>query len=296
MWVGVRQRFRRFHQDLNLTPDQLNDGLTKQLGVRKSLQRAYYGAASDSPPGFVVGSWGKSTAVAPPSDVDIFFELPIAVYERIEGYSGNKQSALLQEVREHLLTTYPQTSMRGDGQVVIIAFNTIVVEVVPAFRYDGQRRFYMPDTNRGGNWKLVDPLEEKAYIDDADGTSSGNVRPMAQMLKVWKRECNVPLKSYQVEMLAAEFMSRYAYRQYDYYWYDWFFRDFFRFLCGKTWANLIIPGTYEVVNLGDAWLSRAQTARDRALKACEYEYQDLTIAAGQEWQKIFGDRIPIHVL
>lgn len=218
MWIGVRQRFRRFHADLLLTDDQVTDGLTKQLGVRQSLQRAYYEQATDSPPGFVVGSWGKRTAVRPPRDVDIFFELPVAVYHRINSNTGNVQSQLLQEVRGHLLTTYPQTAMRGDGQVVTVGFNTIAVEVVPAFRYDDQGRFYMPDTNDGGRWKLVDPAAEIAAIEAADRPASGNARPMAQMLKTWKRECGVPLKSYQIELLVAEFMTSYVYREHDYYW------------------------------------------------------------------------------
>lgn len=227
--------------------------------------------------------------------MDIFFELPTDVYHRIEGNSGNKQSILLQEVRGWLQQTYPQTAMRGDGQVVTVNFNTIAVEVVPAFRYDAQGRFYMPDTHDSGRWKLVDPLAEIAAIEAANTAASGNARPMAQMLKTWKRECNAPLKSYQIELLVAEFMTSYVYRQCDYYWYDWFMRDFFIFLCGKAWGNVLIPGTGEVVNLGDDWLSRAISARDRALKACQYEYVDMTVEAGEEWQKIFGPRIPIHV-
>lgn len=296
MWVGVRQRFRRFHENLNLSTGQINDGLGKQHGVRKSLHRAYYNESTESPCGFIVGSWGKGTAVAPPSDVDIFFELPLEVYHRIETYQGNKQSALLQEVRGHLLNTYSQTSMRGDGQVVIVGFNTVAVEVVPAFRYDDLGRFYMPDTNDGGRWKIVDPQAEIAFINAADAYASGNVRPMAQMLKTWKRHCNVPLKSYQIELLVAEFMKAYELREHDYYWYDWFMRDFFIWLCNKAWTNLIIPGTLETLNLGDEWLSRAQTARDRALRACADEFNDYTISAGEEWQKIFGDQIPIYVL
>ena len=50
--------------------------------------------------------------------------------------------------------------MRGDGQVVTVNFNTIAVEVVPVFYYDDSWRFYMPDTNDGGRWKIVDPRAE----------------------------------------------------------------------------------------------------------------------------------------
>ena len=295
MWIGVSQRFRRFHEELTLTREQVDDGLTKQLGVRQSLQRAYYDQSTDNPRGFMVGSWGKGTAVRPPTDVDVFFELPGEVYHRIKSNSGNVQSQLLQEVRGHLARTYPQTAMRGDGQVVVVGFNTIAVEVVPAFRYDGQGRFYMPNTNGGGSWRLVDPVAEIAMIESADRVSMGNARTLARMMKTWKRECGLPLKSFQVELLVAEFISNYAYREHDYYWYDWFMRDFFIFLCGKAWANVTVPGTLEVINLSNDWHSRALSARDRALKACEYEYNDRTVLAGEEWQKIFGLRIPIHV-
>ncbi len=214
---------------------------------------------------------------------------------RLNGNAGNVQSALLAEVRGHLQRTYPQSTIRGDGQVVLVAFNTVAVEVVPVFLYDGNRGYVMPDTNRGGRWKLVDPLAEIYLLEAADAGSRGNARAMARMLKVWKRECNVPLKSYQIELLAAEFVGTYEYREKDWYYYDWFMRDFFSWLCLQAHRNLIIPGTGEVVNLGSEWLSRAETARGRALTACGYEWNDWTILAGEEWQKIFGNRIPIHV-
>ena len=116
------------------------------------------------------------------------------------------------------------------------------------------------------------------------------------MLKVWKRYCAVPLKSYQIVLLATEFMRNYEYRRESYFWYDWFARDFFSFLCGLQFFDLRIPGTGEIVNLGNTWHSRAISAKDRAIKACQYEYEDLTVSAGEEWQKIFGPQIPVHVI
>jgi hypothetical protein len=143
------EALERFHAALQLTADQTSDGQTKQLGVRQSLQRAYWGPTTDDPPGWVVGSWGKRTVIRPPNDVDIFMPLPIEVYDRFNGYQGNVQSALLQEVKGHLATSYPQTTLRGDGQVVVVAFNTLMIEVVPVFNYDGAGRWIMPDTNDG---------------------------------------------------------------------------------------------------------------------------------------------------
>ena len=70
-------------------------------------------------------------------------------------------------------------------------------------------------------------------------------------------------------------------------------RDFFTFMVGRANGHVYVPGTYEPLSLGDAWRSRAETARDRAVKACEYERQGQGHPAGAEWQKIFGSYIPV---
>lgn len=295
MWVAVRQRFRAFHEDLNLTREQLEDGIGKAVRVTQALERAYNGRVADQPPLLIVGSWGKGTQVRPSADIDIMVKFASAVLQRFEARTGNSQSQLLQEVKAFLSDAYPQTDMRGDGQVVIVQFNTITVEVVPVFDLPGGQ-YLMPDTNDGGKWKTVDPAAQIAMIEDIDARTNGNTRALTKMLKMWKREKNVPLKSYAIELLVAEFMSTYQYAQHDYYYYDLFVRDFLKALVTKAGTGLLIPGTGEWVWLGDEWLSRARTALAAAETACEWERLDYDVTAGQEWQTIFGARIPIYVL
>jgi len=292
MWVGVTRRFSRFDSELALTQDQLDDGLTKQFGVRQSLERSYYGSSSESPPGFIVGSWAKGTQTRPPKDIDIFFVLPADDYHRFNNYVGNGQSALLQEVKGCLSETYPQTDMRGDGQVVQVKFNTLMVEVVPAFRTTDEFTYLIPDTHEGGRWKNSSPEFESAVIGHQDNETNGNVRSLCRMMKTWKRHFNVPLKSFQIELLVKEFLENYEYRLKDYFYFDWFVRDFFRYLIGRGGTYLWVPGIRDSIPLGNSWLGRAQTAFDIALTACKYEYDDLTVSAGLEWQKLFGTKIP----
>lgn len=296
MWIAVRSRFSAFLKDLELTADQSSDGWTKQLGVGRSVERAYNSGNNDSDyyPGFMVGSWGKQTQVRPPKDIDIFVVLPFSEKQRLDARAGNVQSALLQEVREALSETYPQTQMRADGQVVTVGFNTITVEVVPVFA-TGAGQYFMPDTNDGGRWKRADPLAQMKFIDQADVAMSGNVRAVTKMLKLWKREKNVPLKSFVLELLVAEYLPLRGNGFYDTYWYDFYVRDFFIFLVGKANTHITIPGTFESYFLGADWLPKAVTARDIAIQACHWEYHDYDVTAGQEWQKIFGSRIPINV-
>ena len=52
----------------------------------------------------------------------------------------------------------------------------------------------------------------------------------------------------------------------------------------------------ESITIGDAWQSKAWSAYQRALRACEYERDNMNILAGAEWQKIFGPVIPKMVI
>jgi hypothetical protein len=113
-WAHVRGRFRAFIDNLAITPGQLEDGTRKQAGVRACLNRHYYGISSETANSRLIGSWGKLTRVSPSRDVDILFLLPDAVYWRYQNRGGNRQSDLLQEVKNVLRSTYSLTSMRGD--------------------------------------------------------------------------------------------------------------------------------------------------------------------------------------
>jgi hypothetical protein len=55
---------------------------------------------------------------------------------------------------------------------------------------------------------------------------------------------------------------------------------------------MAIPGLDERINLGNEWQSRTLMAWSRAVKACDFDQRNLVDAAGEEWQKIFGDDLP----
>jgi hypothetical protein len=111
------------------------------------------------------------------------------------------------------------------------------------------------------------------------------------MLKAWQDCCSVPIKSFQLELLAADFLSQSPWRLYDFFWFDWITRDFFVYLYHRANSFITVPGTLETIYLGNDWQSRVETAYYRALEACDYEKHNLVDAAGEEWQKIFGPQI-----
>lgn len=291
MWIAVRRRFTQFDANLALTPAQRQDGFTKRNGVVSSLNRHYYESLSTTDNSFLIGSWGKGTATRPPRDVDIYFVLPVSVYYRFQSYVGNRQSALLQEVKTVLAATYPDTDMRGDGQVILVRFGSYNVEVVPAFLLQNGR-YCICDTHNRGSYKQTDPWAELHHIDATDQANNRNLRPLIRMLKAWQRNCSVPLKSFQLELLAADFLPASPWRLNDFFYFDWITRDFFAYLYHRANTFITVPGTLERIYLGNEWQSRALTAYNRAEKACEYEKLNLVEAAGEEWQKIFGQQIP----
>ena len=148
--------------------------MLKSVGeIAKKLNKEYYDLDGDDRRHMhVVGSVGRKTAIKNASDLDLLFVLPKTIYDKYDNYESNGQSALLQEVKSVLQTRYPKTDLRGDGQVVVINFNSYTVELVPAFRKQ-DNSFYYPDTHDGGSWKTTNPLPEIDACRRCNEQSSG---------------------------------------------------------------------------------------------------------------------------
>lgn len=285
-WRYVEQRFRGFIENLALTDTQFQDGLRKQAGVRATLNRWYYGHNDEAANSLLTGSWGKHLRVRPPRDIDVMFALPWGVYTRFEARTGNRQSQLLQEVRSVLAQTYQTSDMRGDGQVVVVRFPTMPVEVIPAFPFDNGQ-YLICDTMNGGSYRLTDPISEIKALNQSDGDTGGATRHLIRIVKQWQRHCSVPIKSFMLERMAIEFLRTWQY-PHDYYFYDWMVRDFFGFLVENAGRSAVMPGTGLRVPSGFAWASKARTAFAASCRACEWEQANFDFLAEEEWKSVFG--------
>ena len=112
----------------------------------------------------------------------ILFDLPKETYTKYDNYESNGQSALLQEVKNILLERYPNTKMKGDGQVVVISFSKYKVELVLAFKQT-DNRFKYPNSNNGGSWKYTDPLPEIEECKNLNELTTGNFYDVCHMLR-----------------------------------------------------------------------------------------------------------------
>jgi hypothetical protein len=95
--------------------------------------------------------------------------------------------------------------------------------------------------------------------------------------------------------MVADFIRNCEWGKHGYFWYDWLIRDCLKFIRTRVNGRATLPGTGEVISLGNNWSSKIDAAIQAAETACNYERDDLDILAGHEWQKIFGNRIPIRV-
>ena len=153
-------------EELPITQDEFQKWNNRLKEITKKLNLKYYPDDNfndvEKDHLYVVGSVGRKTAIKNTSDFDILFHLPQEVYNRYNNYSGNGQSALLQEVKNIVKERYSTTDIRGDGQVIVIEFKSNpagVIELVPAFgQSDGS--FKYPDSHNGGNWKTTNPTPE----------------------------------------------------------------------------------------------------------------------------------------
>ena len=290
--MSTHSRFTTFINNLSLTEIQNKNGREATESIISCLNRHYWGTSSPSQNRLLVGSWGKFTRVRPPRDVDVVFSLPWSVHTRFSTRTGNIQSQILQEVRSVLLDTFPNTNVRGSGPVVMVPHYKFMVEVIPSFYLDGSTKTYMLcKTANNGSWLYSDYQAELDSVKTSNHLSDGNTRHLVKMLKQWQRHCNVPMKSFWLELLAITFKRDWPNRGKGAAFYDWMIRDFFRFLVTKSYSTIYSPGTFEAMNIGGLWLTKAETALRNAETACERETSNEPIAY-LYWRDVFGVEYP----
>ena len=139
-------------------------------------------------------------------------QLPYSIYEQYNNYSGNGQSALLQAVKTSIEKTYSKTSIRGDGQVILVPFTDgITFEVVPAFNNKDDSYTY-PNANNGGRWQTTNPKPEISAIRTRNSNCNGNLVSLCRMMRAWKRKWDVPIGGLLVDTLAYQFIEDWQYK------------------------------------------------------------------------------------
>jgi hypothetical protein len=292
--VGLADWFSTFCTKL-----QVQDAASisrRYKNITQRLNTDYWNTTSDISHSLYVGSYGRNTAIEGFSDLDMIFQLPYEVYQQYNGYSSNGQSALLQAVKRSIEKTYSTTSIKADGQVILVPFDDgITFEVVPGF-VNKDESYTHPDANDGGRWRSTNPRPEIEAIRERNRVTNGNLVPLCRMLRAWKRKWDVPIGGLLIDTLAYQFIENYEYRDKSYFYYDYMTRDVFNWMAGQSETQEFwrAPGSGQHVYGKGQFQYKARRCHNIALEAIKHETATPKEewSAKQRWREIFGSSYP----
>lgn len=287
----MNKEFEQFCDNVRMPKSIIDSIQTKYHGITKCINRHYWGSLSETSHSLYVGSYGRGTAINA-SDVDILVMLPFEYYKRFNQYTSNGQSQLLQHVKESLKSSYPNTKLRGDGQVIVLDFYDICFEVVPCFELKGGS-FCYPDTNNGGSWKTTDPKVEIDEMNRLNNLSNKNLKRLCRMIRSWNYYNNLKLSGYLIDAVCYDFIKNHQeYADRPYFYYDEMCRDFFDHASSRFFSYWFMPGSYQMIKNEDALSDTAKKSYNLAKEAIKLEKQNCEYLARSKWREIFGEGFP----
>ncbi|WXN09911.1 nucleotidyltransferase [Escherichia coli] len=280
----------------NLTVKDGGTISTRYRNITKRLNTDFWDSSSDTSHSLYVGSYGRNTATQGLSDLDMIFQLPYSEYQKYNSYLGNGQSALLQAVKRFIEKTYATTSIRGDGQVILVPFNDgITFEVVPAF-LNVSDSYTFPDANGGGRWRITNPKPEISAMRLRNNITNNNLVQLCRMARAWKRKWDVPISGLLIDTLAYQFIENWAHRDKSYLYYDFMSRDFFKWMADQDTSKEYwkAPGSGQYVYGKGLFQYKAKRCYNISLEAIEHEMATpkREWSAKQKWREIYGLTFP----
>jgi hypothetical protein len=270
--VALEQDFETFCDEIQLNNKADMESTAGEIA--KKLNSHYYGLDKDvSSHLYIVGSVGRNTAIKDSSDLDLLFDLPQSVFKKYDAYKTGGQSSLLQEVKDILKERYPNTKMRGDGQVVVIEFTKYTVELVPAFLQNDDR-FKYPDTKDGGSWKYTNPLSEQEECKKCNKNSNGIYFDFCHIMRSWKNTVGFEFGGLLIDTLVYNhFKDKDNYKESGYEDYLTILQNIYNYLKAQDKDQnywLAVGSNQQVDNSGDGvFVSKANKASKRIADAID---------------------------
>lgn len=292
--MGLADWFSAFSSELQVK--NADDISYRYKAITQRLNTDFWTTTSDTAHSLYVGSYGRNTAINGFSDLDMLFQLSYDVYKQYDEYLGNGQSALLQAVKTSIERTYSKTSIKADGQVIVVPFTDgLTFEVVPGF-LNKDDSYTFPNANDGGSWKTTDPRREIEAIRSRNADCNYNLMPLCRMMRAWKNQWSVPIGGLLIDTLCYQFIENYQFRDKSFLYYDYMCRDCFGWMAEQDekqeWWRA--PGSGQWVHGKGLFQYKAKRCYNIATEAIAYETADpkKEWSAKQKWREIFGSTFP----
>lgn len=255
--------------------------------ITSALNRKFRDTDSKTANSIQIGSYGRRTGIKGLSDLDMIYILPKGEWERMK---KNPYKAL-SETKEAIEGTYRSSSVSVDRLVVVVKFESYVIEVQPCFEQeDGS--FLYPDTYRD-QWLPTMPREEMMAVEDMDKATNGNLRDLCKMARAWRNKHGLKMGGLLVDTLAYQFIgSTSDYDATSYSSHDQMVLDFFTYLSEEPSdkSHYKAPGSGQNVRIKKRFQKKAK----KAIGLCQAAIDGSGQAnCHDKWRKVFGRPFPV---
>jgi len=192
----VAQAFEKFMQDLELNPGEDREAKRQERNVFDAMRR-HLGPRES----ILSGSYGRSTAIRPLHDIDLYL-----IFTAAAGGTGEAvgPEAFLKRVKQALEQEFPGKQAKLQNRSVNIEFSGtgIGFDVVPALE-DPRRPgiYWIPDV-RKGDWIQSNPRKHIEVCDAANARATQRLKPLIKAIKRWNQLQGKPVPSFLLEVMA----------------------------------------------------------------------------------------------
>ncbi len=199
----VRAAFDEFAARLEPTILQKADARIKHTGVRDCLGESLHVESA-----FLTGSYGRSTIIRPPNDIDLFIVLSYPKHGSDFYNSHDGAEKALRVFHYYLKICYPDTPIRKDHPAIHLDFTTYGFDVVPAFLRNGGG--YVIPNRYGSGWMSTDPTKHAARTTAMNKATDNYFVPLVKIFKSWNRAHSDKLTGFHLEMAMVNAWPRAA--------------------------------------------------------------------------------------
>lgn len=186
--MTVAQAFQDLIKSLNLTDDEKKvDKVIKELQQKLAPREVR-----------LFGSVGRSTAIHPLNDIDVFLELSPQ-----ELPSNPTAGACLTHVEKALKNNSlgPPEQQRHSVHVKDPATN-FGYDIVPALRVPGKPDVYRIPERDTAEWIQTNPPRHQEVCNEADKRAHSKLRPLIKLVKGWNYKNGKQLGSFHLEAMS----------------------------------------------------------------------------------------------
>jgi hypothetical protein len=193
----IENALEEMKQSLELTQNERSQASYYQNLVREKLEQTLGGFQTS----FLTGSYARHTAIAPLKDIDIFVVIDRARRrDLVEGEPQRCINAVRAAAANAMdrMQKSPIAQRRSIGLDFVSA--DLKIEVVPAFQTCQAEVFQIADRS-SSRWILTSPRGHEYLSTVANKNSGEFLKPAIKMIKAWKNQNRLPIKSFHLEVM-----------------------------------------------------------------------------------------------